>query len=86
MVRYSFTWAPFAILVATLVVLTSPFLALIALMLVFGAALAALVWLAWQIAHVPWTIGRAITRYRQGRSAASPQVAAPLPLAGRQHA
>jgi hypothetical protein len=76
MVRYFYAWTPLVIVVGTAVLLTSPYLALIALMVVSLGALAAL---AWAIVWVPLTLSRAFSRRWQGRSGASARVAALSP-------
>jgi hypothetical protein len=81
MVRYFYAWTPLVIVVGTAVLLTTPYLALIALMLVSLAALAAL---TWAIVSVPLMLGLAISRRWQGRSGASPRTA--LSPARRQNA
>jgi hypothetical protein len=72
MVRYFYAWTPLVIVGGTAVVLTSPYLALIALMVVSLATLAAF---AWAIVWVPLTLSRAIGSRLQGRSGASARVA-----------
>jgi hypothetical protein len=72
MVRYFYAWTPLVIVGGTAVVLTIPYLALIALMVVALATLAAL---AWAIVWVPVTLRRTISRRWQGRSGASARVA-----------
>jgi hypothetical protein len=75
MVRYFYAWTPLVIVVGTLVLVTIPELALIALMIV---ALGALVALARSIVSVPSMLSRAVSRRWQGRAAASPRAAAAL--------
>jgi hypothetical protein len=75
MVRYFYAWTPLVIVFGTLVLLTSPYLALIALMVISVAAVAAL---AWAIVSVPLMLGRAISRRWQSRIGASPGTAAAL--------
>jgi uncharacterized protein (DUF486 family) len=72
MVRYFYAWTPLVI-VGTVVLLTLPWLGLIALMIVSLVALAAL---AWAIVFVPYMLSRAISRRWQGRSGASLRTAA----------
>jgi hypothetical protein len=72
MVRYFFAWIPIVV-VGTLVILSLPWLGLIALMV----ALALVAALAWEIVSVPYRLGRAIGR-RHGRSGASPRTASAL--------
>ena len=83
MVSYFSAWTPLVIVVGTAVLLTNAYLALIALMIVSLVALAAL---AWAILAVPYMLGRAISRRRQGRSGVSPRTAAALSPARRQNA
>jgi hypothetical protein len=82
MVRYFYSWTPLFV-VGTVVVLSLPWLGLIALMIVLLGALAPL---AWAIVSVPFALSRAISRRWQGRSAASPRTAPALSLATRQNA
>jgi hypothetical protein len=82
MVRYFYAWTPLVI-VATVVLLSLPWLGLIALMLV---ALVALPTLALAIVFVPYMLIRAISRSWQGRSGASPRTASALSPARHQHA
>jgi hypothetical protein len=74
-VRYFYAWTPAVVVVGTAVLLTSPYLALIALLLVSLAAVAALVR---AIVWVPVTVSRAISRRPHGRSGASPRTAVVL--------
>jgi hypothetical protein len=78
MVRYFYAWTPLVI-IGTVVLLSLPWLGLIALMIVSLGALAAL---AWAIVFVPYMLGRAISRRRQGGSVPSPQTAAALHFPG----
>ena len=80
MVRYFYTWTPLVI-VGTVVLLSLPWLGLIALMIVSLVALPAL---AIAITSVPYMLGRAIGRRWQGRSSAKPRTAAVLSPATRQ--
>ena len=73
--RYFFAWIPLVI-VGTVVLLSLPWLGLIALMLVALVALAAL---AWAIVAVPYMLGRAISRRWQGSVASPRTAAAPAP-------
>jgi hypothetical protein len=75
MVRYFYAWTPLVIVFGTLVLLTSPYLALIALMIVAIVTLAAL---AWAIVGVALMLSRAISRRWHGRSGASRRTAAAL--------
>jgi hypothetical protein len=76
MVRYFYAWTPLAVVVGTGVLLTSPWLALVALMVVSLGALAAL---AWTIVWVPLMLSRAISHRWQGRSGATAPIAALSP-------
>jgi hypothetical protein len=57
MVRYFFAWAPLVIVVATAVVLTIPYLAVIVFLFVVLAVLAAL---AWALVVLPYRLVRTI--------------------------
>jgi hypothetical protein len=57
MVRYFYSWTPLVFVVGAAVLATSPYLALVALMIVTLAALAAL---AWAIVVLPYRLGRAV--------------------------
>lgn len=72
---YFYAWTPLVIL-GTVVLLSLPWLGLIALMLVSLVSLVALAALAWAILAVPYMLGRALSRRWQGRSGASPRTAA----------
>jgi hypothetical protein len=61
MVRYFYAWTPLVI-VGTVVLLSLPWLGLIALMIASLVALVALAALAWAIVFVPYMLGRAIRR------------------------
>jgi hypothetical protein len=65
MVRYFYAWTPLVIVFGTVILLSIPYLALIALMIVALAALAAL---AWAIASVTHVLSRAISRRWHSRS------------------
>jgi hypothetical protein len=66
MVRYFYAWTPLVI-VGTVVLLSLPWLGLIALMIFALVALAALAALAWAIVAAPLAVGRAIARHwREG--------------------
>jgi hypothetical protein len=78
MVRYFYAWTPLAI-VGTVVLLSLPWLGLIALIVV---ALVALPALAIAIVVAPYMLVRAISRRLQGRMA-SPQTAAAMSPATR---
>jgi hypothetical protein len=80
MVRYFYAWTPLVI-VGTVVLLSLPWLGLIALMIVSLVALPAL---ALAIVFAPYMLIRAISRRWQGRSGASPRPAAVLSPATRQ--
>ena len=77
MVRYFYAWTPLVI-VGTVVLLSMPWLGLIALMILSLVALGALAALAWAIAFVPYTVSRAIGRHWRSRSGASPRPAPAL--------
>jgi hypothetical protein len=83
MARYFFAWTPLVIVVATAVLLTIPYLALIAFMIV---ALAVLTTLVWAIVSVTYILGRAIPRRWLNRSAARPQTATVSSPVKRQNA
>jgi hypothetical protein len=61
MVRYFYAWTPLVI-VATVLLLSLPWLGLIALMIAAPFALVALAALAWAILAAPYMLGRAISR------------------------
>jgi hypothetical protein len=61
MVRYINAWAPLVV-VGTIVLLTLPWLGLIALMVFALVALAVLAALAWALVAAPLAVGRAIGR------------------------
>jgi hypothetical protein len=82
MVRYFYAWTPLVI-VGAVVILSLPWLGLIALVIVSLAPLAAL---AWATVFVPHLLSRAISRRWHGRSGASPQTAPALSPARRQNA
>jgi hypothetical protein len=75
MVRYFYLWPPLVIVAGTAVLVVSPYLALIALMIVALGVLAAL---TWAIAWAPLLLSRAISRRWHGRRDASPRTAAAL--------
>jgi hypothetical protein len=68
MVRYFFAWTPLVIVVATAVVLTIPYLAVIVFLFVLLAVLAAL---AWAIVVLPYRLVRMIGRSWNHAGAAS---------------
>ena len=72
--RYFYAWTPLVV-VGTIVLLSMPWLGLIALMIVAIVALAAL---AWAIVFVPYTLSGAVRRRWHGRSGASPGTAPAL--------
>jgi hypothetical protein len=84
LVRYFYTWTP-VVLVGTVVLLSLPWLGLIALVMAAFAALAALTTLAWAIVVAPLAVGRAIGRRSHGRTA-TPQPSPALSLTERRHA
>ena len=77
MVRYFYAWTPLLI-VGTVVLLSAPWLGLIALMIVVGFAVVAVVALAWAIVSVPMMLGRAVRRSWHAPSRTSPWTATPL--------
>lgn len=81
MVRYFYAWTPLVI-VATVVLLSLPWLSLIALVIVSLVVLAAL---AWAIVSVPLLLSRSISRRWHIRSGASPRTAAALSPARHQN-
>jgi hypothetical protein len=83
MVRYFYAWTPLVI-VATVVLLSLPWLSLIALVIVSLVALAALAALAWAIVSVPLLLSRSISRRWHIRTGASPRTAAALSPARHQ--
>lgn len=76
MVSYFYAWTPLVV-VGTVVLLSLPWLGLIALMV---ASLVALAALTWAIVLVPYTLGQAISRRWHLGGGASPRTAvAPSP-------
>ena len=84
MVRYFYVWTPLVV-VGTVVLLSIPWLGLIALAIVALVALGGLTALAWAIVFVPYMLGRAISRRWNIRSGASPRTAAALSPARRKN-
>ncbi|HET9286426.1 MAG TPA: hypothetical protein VFO26_02600 [Gaiella sp.] len=84
MVRYYYAWAPLVV-AGTVVLLSLPWLGLIALMIFALVALIALPALAVAVVAVPYLIGRAISRRWRERSGAR-QPSAALSLAARRNA
>ena len=82
MVRYFYAWTPFVI-VGTVVLLSLPWLGLIALMIV---SLVALPTLALALVFAPYMLSRAISRRWHGRRGASPRTVAALSPARHQSA
>jgi hypothetical protein len=78
--RYFVAWTPAVIVLGTAVLLSSAYLALIALLIV---ALVALPALALAIVAVPYMLGRAISRRWHSRSGASPRTTEALSPAER---
>jgi hypothetical protein len=74
MVRYFYAWTPLVI-VGTVVLLSLPYLGLIALVIYALVALAAL---AWATVYVPYMLSRAISRRWHNRSGATARTAAAL--------
>jgi hypothetical protein len=81
-VRYFFAWTPLVIF-GTVVLLSLPWLGLIALMVFALVALAAV---ASGIVFVPYMVGRAFSHRRRMHGGASPERAAAPSLAERQDA
>jgi hypothetical protein len=79
MVRYFYAWAPLVV-VGALVLLSLPWLGLIALFVATLLALAALAALAWATVAAPLAVGHAIARHWSVRHPA------PQPSAERRHA
>jgi hypothetical protein len=77
MVRYFYAWTPLVI-VGTVVLLSMPWLGLIALMIAPIIAFVALAALAWAIVFVPYTLSRAISHRWRTRSGASSRPTAAL--------
>ena len=77
MVRYFYAWTPLVI-VGTVVLLSAPWLGLIALMILSLVALVVLAALAGAIVFVPYTLSREISRRWHSRSGASARTAAAL--------
>jgi len=84
MVRYFYAWTPLVI-VGTVVLLSLPWLGLIALMIFALVALVALAALAGAIVAAPYLLIRSIGRRWHGRSVAH-QPSAALSLAERERA
>ena len=78
MFEYFYAFGPLVI-VGTVLLLSLPWLGLIALMFVVLVALAALAALAWATVFVPYMLGRAISRHWHNRTSANPQTAATGP-------
>jgi hypothetical protein len=85
MVSYVYAWTPLVI-VGTVVLLSLPWLGLIALVIALLVSPVALAALAWAIVSLPYMLSRAISRLWQGRIGASPQTAAAMSPARRQSA
>jgi hypothetical protein len=77
MVRYFYAWTPLVV-VGTVVLLSLPWLGLIALMVFSLAALVALAALSSVLVFAPYMLSRAISRRWYSRSGASPRTAAAL--------
>jgi hypothetical protein len=84
MVRYFYAWTPLVI-VAAVVLLSMPWLGLIALMIAATVALGALAALAWALVFVPYMLSRAVIRRWHLRDGASPRTAPAPSLARRQN-
>ena len=85
MVRYFYAWTPLFI-VGTVVLLSLPWLGLIALMVGSLVAVVALAALAWATVYLPYRLSRAISRRWHSHRGASPRTAAALSPARRQDA
>jgi hypothetical protein len=85
MVRYFYAWTPLVI-VGTVVLLSLPWLGLIALIALLIVSLGVLAALVWAIVFVPYMLGRTISRRWQGGSVPSPRPAAALHFPGHPHA
>jgi hypothetical protein len=89
MVRYFYAWTPVAVVFATAIVLTIPYLALIVFMVVVLAVLVAVATLTWVIvsnlyARARSVLGRPAPTVSQARGAASARTALnPGGVAGR---
>ncbi len=83
--RYFYAWMPLVI-VGTVLLLSLPWLGVIALMIVSLVSLVALAALAWAILAVPYMLARAISRHWHNRTYASPRTAAALSPIRRQNA
>ena len=75
MVRYFYLWTPVFIVLGTILLLTSPLLALIALPFVLLLVLALL---AWVLVGVPYMVARAVARRLHAHGAARAETAAVL--------
>jgi hypothetical protein len=80
--RYSFAWLPAAIAVATVVILASPYLALIVLAGILFATIAAIGVVVWEIAVTTYRLPRQLILARRSSSGAMAEV----PLASLEHA
>ena len=78
MVRYFYAWIP-VVAVGTLVILSLPWLGLIALIVVLPLVLGALAALAWAIVFLPYRFGRAVS-HRWHRAYAHPHVYPARPM------
>lgn len=74
MVRYFYAWMPAVVVVGTVVILTCPYLALIALMAVLLAAVAALGALALAGVSALYALGRSVPRRWRERLGASERI------------
>ena len=75
--RYFYAWTPLVI-VGTIILLSLPWLGLIALMIFALVALVALAALAWAMVFVPYMLSRAISRRWHSRRGASLRTATTL--------
>jgi hypothetical protein len=78
MVRYFYAWLPFAAVFGTAVILTIPYLALIALA---AAVLAAIAALAWALIALPLRLSRTISHRRHHPATPQTVAAGTLPAA-----
>ena len=83
MVRYFYAWTPLVI-VAAVVILSMPWLGLVAVMILAIVALLALAALASAVVFVPYMLGREIVRRWHTRTGASPPTTLSLRSANRQ--
>jgi hypothetical protein len=80
MVRYFYLWTPVFVVLGTFLVLSSPYLALIVLMLLVPATLVAA---AWALVAVPRALVRAVRSRIRNRTATGTAAAALTPVERR---